>query len=293
MSRNASSTFAFDKPIHTSVVLLFTAAITIITFSRFLARYAGSSDGHEYTSVPLAEVGHPHASREPSPVPSEARGTLSPLQLRLCFFVLICAICVRVAIARQILANIQCTILTWEPLVPLVFAMWDYWTVYRHKRALYEGDSTGSVDDALEAYVSRSPYRFMCAAALVNIGSLIALSRSSGLESSYICASSLNNHWLVPLIQHLGTLTDILILYCVSRLLETQGGRSARSVSMRFRSVGFAILVRRPYLLPDVADFCSFHAPCCSFTACCIPLLWPRSLSGSGFLRYPLFTFGA
>ena len=246
LSRNLGSSFAFDKPIHTSVVLLASTAATVIAFAKFWSRGAGqTSKGHEYTAVPLTEVGQPHDSRQPSPSPGsdDVRYPSSLRKLRLCFFVLICAICVRVAITRHILANIQCTVLSWEPFIPLLLAIWDYATVYRHKRSIQNDDPTSSIDDALEAYAAQSPYRFVFAAGVVAVGSLIALSTSSGHSSSYICASSLNNHWLLPIIQRLGTITDLVILYCLSQLLEGHEGRGSRSVSVRFMSVGWALLV--------------------------------------------------
>lgn len=219
--------------------------MTILAGSRLLSKEGSRiSKGQQYHAVPLSEVGQPHNSRRPSPEREDVRYPSSLRKLRICLVALACALCARVAVTRYILANIQCTALSWEPLIPLALAAYEYWLTMRYERKAVFDDPNGSIyDEAFHAYVGRSPYRYIYAGALLGIGSLIGLSSSSGPTSTFVCASTLSNHWLVPLVQRLGTVLDIVMLYSVMKLLEGQEGDHTRSPSLRVASIGWALLV--------------------------------------------------
>jgi len=245
LSRTVPTIFAFDKPIHTSIVLLASCAATIIAFSRILPKDGGRSHrGQQYDALPLEEVGQIHTSRQSSPA-TEGVGYPSSLRkLRILFLVLVTTIGLRVETLRQILTNPQCASRTWEPLLPLVFALWDYWTVQRHHRRVLDDDPDANVYDALEQYLVRTRYGYVFAAALVSLGGMLALGITTAPPSTYICAASLPHRWRVPLLQHAGTLLDIAIVHCIGQLLHQREARGTRSVRLRFMSVAWALLVR-------------------------------------------------
>jgi len=262
LSRHVPTTFAFDKPVHTSILLLASCATTVIALSRFLPKSGPRSHkGQQYDALPLEEVGQAHASRQSSPAPEDVRYPSSLRKLRIVFLVLVVAICLRVEFLREILANTQCTAYSWEPLLPLAFAIWDYRSVQRHVRRATDEDPGASVYDALEQYLVRTRYGYVFAAALVGLGGTFALYTTGSPTSSHICAASLPHHWQVPLLQHSGTLLDAAILYCIGQLLHQQDGRGARSVSLRFMSVAWALLVSLdPWNICMRADEIQFSA---------------------------------
>lgn len=243
LTRSVPTSFALDKPIHTSIVLLASCATAIIAASRFLPKDGGRSHkGQQYDAVPLGEIGQPHSSREPSPSREDVRYPSSLRKLRIVFVLLVLAICLRTETLREIVADSQCASVTWEPLLPFALAVWEYWTVHRHKKLVFHDDPDSSVYDELEEYWLRAPYRYLGAVGVLTLASLLALGTTRSPDSSYICAASLPYGWAVPLIQRLGTLLDIVIVYCVGQLLHMQEGRGARSIALRFMSIGWASL---------------------------------------------------
>lgn len=216
----------------------------MIGASRLLPK--GSSrtvKGQQYHALPLGEVGEPHSSRQPSPEREDVRYPASLRKLRLIAIALILALSLRVAVLRLVLANVQCAALTWEPLIPFAFACLDYWNVQRHKTWSVHEDPDSSAYDALEQDIARSPYRYLVSAGLVSFGGLLAIATTRSPASTYICAASLRYHWLTPFLQRLGTVLDIVIAYCIYALLHQQEGRGGRPLSLRFASVGWALLV--------------------------------------------------
>lgn len=243
LSRSLPTTFASDKPVHTSIVLLASCAAAVIALSRFLPTDGGRShDGQRYDALPLGEFGQPHSSRQPSPSPEDVRYPSSLRKLRILFLILVIAICLRVEILRKILANTQCADLGWGPLIPIALALLDYLAVQRHRKQTDPDDPESSVYDALEDNAARSPYRYIATSFLLGFGSMVALSTASSPESTYICAASLPNGWLVPTLQRFGTLMDLAIIYCIDQLLHQHEGKGSRSISLRFMSVGWALL---------------------------------------------------
>lgn len=196
--------------------------------------------------MPLAEVGRPHSSREPSPSPEDVGYPSSLRKLRIVFLLLVTLLCVRVELLREITRNGQCGKTSWEPLLPLAFAAWDYWTVQRKKRSTHDDDLESSVYDALERNLARSPYSFIAAVALVVLGCMLAANSTANPPSTFICAASLPFRWLVPHLQRFGTVLDMAIVFCIYSLLTAQDSRASRNVALRFASVGYALLVRNP-----------------------------------------------
>ncbi|KAK5124244.1 hypothetical protein LTR85_001947 [Meristemomyces frigidus] len=250
LTRSVPTTFAFDKPIHASIIILASCAAAVIGLSKFLPNDGGRSHkGQQYDALPLGEVGQPHSSREPSPSPEDVRYSSSLRKLRILFLALVTFICLRVEVFRRILANTQCAGQSWEPLIPSALALWDYLTVQRHKKRMVSDDPDSSVYDALEDHLFRAPHRYVVAACFISVGSVLALATTSSPASTYICAASLHNSLYVPNLQRLGTVLDLLIAYCIAQLLHQHEARGTRSVSLRFISVGWALLFSAIILL--------------------------------------------
>lgn len=245
VTNTAKSTFAFDKTVHSSIATLACSGGAIVGLSRWLSREGNRTHkGGEYDAVPLAEVGQPHASRDPSPSPEDVKYPSSLRKLRLVFLLLVALLCVRVEVLREVMRNVQCSKASWGPVIPLAFATWDLWTVKRRRRRMTnEDDLDSSVYEALERRVGRSPYSCVATVALVVSGCTLAIASLASPASTYICAAGLPLRWLVPQLQRLGTVVDISIVFCIYNLLKQQDARGSRSIALRFASVGYAFLV--------------------------------------------------
>ena len=244
LSREVPISFTADKPLLSAIVFLVTAGVSLIILGRYLQKYDGRTGGRQYRALSLNEVGQPHPSRDPSPKPDDVRYASSQRKLRIAFVALVIAVCLRVEILLRVLGNVQCSSLTWEPIVPLVFALYDFWTVQRHqKRSPEHEDGKVGAIGRFERRVVHTPHRYVVAVGVMAVGGIFAIATTRSSGSTYICAASLSFHWLTPLLQRIGTILDILILSCVSRLLQEQEGPSARSLATRFSSVAWAFLV--------------------------------------------------
>ena len=242
LSRSAPTSFAFDRPIHAGIFCLAIAAAAAFALSRALPHdeEARQRSNQEYDAIPL----DPHASGEPSPSRGPENYPPSLRKLRIVFLVLVLTICARVELWRHVVSNVQCGGLTWEPLLPCGFALLDYWNIQRHRKQVAYEDPNGSAYDELIHLVTMAPYRYLISTALLGVGSIVALHTIGSPRSTYICAATLTNRWAVPLSQRVGTLLDAVILYSLGQLLYQQNGRGARSLRLRFTSVGFAFWVR-------------------------------------------------
>ncbi|KAI7185371.1 glycosyltransferase family 90 protein [Hortaea werneckii] len=243
LCRSVPGSFAFDKPLHTSVTVLATCAATLLLLGRILPREVGASQSDQrYDAVPLEDVGIERSSREPSPTRENVRYPSSPRKLRILFLVLVIAICARVATLKEIVENPQCAALTWEPLIPLALAIGDYWAVQRHSKRTHAEDYENNLYDDIQGAFVSSPYRYLVTGGVLSLSSLLALAKARSVGSTYICAATLPHTWMVPASQHFGTFFDLIILYCVGQLLHQYEVRGQRSVALRFVSIGWAAL---------------------------------------------------
>ncbi|RMY85151.1 hypothetical protein D0861_06592 [Hortaea werneckii] len=221
LCRSVPGSFAFDKPLHTSVTVLATCAATLLLLGRILPREVGASQSDQrYDAVPLEDVGIERSSREPSPTRENVRYPSSPRKLRILFLVLVIAICARVATLKEIVENPQCAALTWEPLIPLALAIGDYWAVQRHSKRTHAEDYENNLYDDIQGAFVSSPYRYLVTGGVLSLSSLLALAKARSVGSTYICAATLPHTWMVPASQHFGTFFDLIILYCVGQLLH-------------------------------------------------------------------------
>lgn len=272
VTRAVPTSFAFDKTVHTSIATLATSGGAILATSKWIARSGGRSD---YESVPLNDVGEPHGSRKPSPSREEEEeeegevngvGHPSSLRkLRTCWIFLVLALCLRAGILREVIRNVQCASASWAPLLPIAFALWDYWTVQRKRRRRRtvtesDDDAGASVYDALERSVASTPYAVLVAVCLVCFGGMLALRSTSVPQSTYICAAVLPYGWLVPQLQRLGSALDVVIVFCIAQLVVAHGERGARSAALRFASVGYALLFSAATLLTIGTVYFIFQA---------------------------------
>jgi hypothetical protein len=249
LTSTASSTFAFDKPIFSAIICLTTLATVLFAIARLLPKGDTSTHKGQYVAVPLEESHYNNAPRDHSRDRTEHVVQPTNLRkLRALFLVLVLAICARVELVRQVISNVQCARATWEPMVPLALAVWDYAVLRRRRRHDVEVDEqTSTLYEIWESRIMNSPYRYLVAVALTCFGGLGAMRAFGSSPSTFICAASLPYSWSVPWFQRAGTALDILIVLCISGLLYTEDEYSPRGPSTRFFATAWVSLVRRIY----------------------------------------------
>jgi hypothetical protein len=249
LTSTVPSSFALDKPIYCAIVCLTTLATVLLVLARLLPKGDRSSHKGQYTAVPLEEVHGIGSPRDYSPHRLDNVAHPPNLRkLRVLFVVLVLAICARAELARQILLNVQCARGTWEPIVPLALAAWDFAVSRRRRKHELEVDEqTSTIYDIWERRIMSSPYRYLVVVATVSFGCLGALRAIGSPPSTYICAASLPFEWSVPSAQHSGTALDVLILYCINGLLYSDDDRGSRTPSTRFSAIGWVCLVGKEF----------------------------------------------
>ena len=240
------SAFALDKPVYSAIVCLTTLAIVLLVLARLLPSGDVSTHKGQYAAVALEETRYSNAPRDHSR--DRTNHVVHPTnsrKLRALFLVLVLAICLRVELVRQIILNVQCARPTWEPMLPLALAFWDYATLRRRRSHDVEVDEqTSTMYEIWECRIMNSPYRYLVTVALTCFGSLGAMRALGSSPSTHICAASLPYSWYIPYAQHAGTALDALIVLCISGLLHTEDEHSSRGPSTRFSAIGWVCLVR-------------------------------------------------
>ncbi|KAK6437977.1 hypothetical protein LTR95_005821 [Oleoguttula sp. CCFEE 5521] len=246
LTSTIGTTFALEKPVHSSIALLSSLAAVLLVISRFLPRAEQHKrDGHGYNAVPLEDVHTDQTPRRRSSTPGfqDVAYPSSLRKLRLVFLLAVTVICARVAVLQHVLANIQCARRTWESAIPLVFGIFDYVgskrgasldTSHEHDLTLY---------GIWARRILQAPYRYLIIVGAICVACVIAITTTSSPATSYICATTLPYTWAVPLLQHVGTALDVSILACLTYLIRQDEGKNERSAALRFSTVGWALMI--------------------------------------------------
>ena len=239
LSRTAQTTFANDWFLQSSIVILLSSGLVLLGISSILPRDAAG----RARAISLTELGRPHASRSPSPTVQVSTHQYSERQLRVTRLILVLALCFRIELLRRVLANVQCSTTTLEPLVPLVFTIWDFWSLRRARKQPSRNDTGGGGSEASNDVIRGSPYAYLIAVSLTSLGGFLALNAGRAPSSTYICAGSMPYLWVIPQLQRLGSILDVVVVFCLDQILNRPGGRDARSNAMQFASVGWIFIV--------------------------------------------------
>ena len=245
LTNTIPTSFAFDRPVHSSTAILAGAGGAVLALSRWLPKDQ-EERGRKYERLPLTEVGR---SRERSPKQQEdVTYASSPRKLRILFLVLVGLLCLRVELLRRVVDNVQCASKNWISWIPLVFAVWEFWTTTGSRQSIpiqHEDQDEVSRLDKLAAL----SYALILATFLLATGGYVALNVVSGPASTYICANTLMYGASVPFVQHFASLLDVGILYTIDELLTSKEAKKALSTTNRFAVVGGTLLVSAGFWL--------------------------------------------
>jgi hypothetical protein len=147
--------------------------------------------------------------------------------------ILVGAIVLRIELLRVVLANTQCAGLTWEPLVPFAFACLQW--------------LSGTADHRVETRDQdqrrwRTAYVGICG--VLGVAGIATIAATQEPRSTFICAATLHNHWLIPIFQRVGLVLDAVVAYCLAERVSER-----TDTSLDHGSKEPATLVSRPFSL--------------------------------------------
>lgn len=197
---------------------------------------------------------------------STPNDTASLRRLRFCFVLLVLALCLRAEVLHRVLKHVQCSTRSWTPLIPLVFAVEEWWRVRRKRGGQTQSpmrtstppgedsdddesdeDEEASAYEALARFVAQLPASRMISVAMVVVAGMMAMGATSSPHSTYICAATLPYRLQIPHLQLLGFCLDVVIVWSIAQLLTRNP--SSRSLAGRAAAMGYAFLLSSLILL--------------------------------------------
>ncbi|KAF2503390.1 hypothetical protein BU16DRAFT_39269 [Lophium mytilinum] len=241
------TSFAIDRPIHSSIVVLAVCGACIIGLDRTRALKDTKSHRHRYGPIPLEDANDRLTSGNGSIHGEEGVGKQSPLsslrRLRLVFLILVGALCTRVEVLHQVVRGVQCTRGSYYPFLPFLLAVYDFAIVRRHRQGQKPDEEQDATSfQAIFARLSRHRYMLVFSTLLLGLCSSLELSATAPLSSTYVCASTLPAFSLVPVYQLLGLFLDALILILVFHILDLSSDSQQSNVNAH-RIIGWALLL--------------------------------------------------
>ncbi|KAF2805201.1 uncharacterized protein BDZ99DRAFT_524914 [Mytilinidion resinicola] len=241
------TSFAIDRPIHSSIVVLAVCGACIIGLDRTRALKDTKSHRHRYGPIPLEDASDRRISGNRSVHGEENGSKQSPLsslrRLRLVFLILVGALCARVEVLHQVAKGVQCTRGSYQPFLPFLLAVYDFAIIRRHRQEWKpDEEQNGSPFKQVFARLSRHRYMLVLSTLLLGLCSSLELSATAPPSSTYICATTLPTFTLVPAIQLLGLFLDALIFVLVFHILDL-GSDSPQSNVNAPRIIGWAFLL--------------------------------------------------
>ncbi|KAF2723271.1 glycosyltransferase family 90 protein [Polychaeton citri CBS 116435] len=261
-TRMSTTSFFFDQPLLSSFFLLVSCGVTTAGLGHWLKRHdLSSSSVDKYEAVPLQDVGAPHGSRDPSPMPHARPVYPSGLrQVRVYFLALVIILCFRVEVFRRSIDRVQCNNIGYDAFIPFALALIDWWSSRQHQPQLGTiEDPHMGLYDLIEQRLTRSRYSSLLLTFAFSVTSAVALSADSSPRSTYICSTTpLDQH--APVFQFLGSLLNVLAIWCVGELLQINEGRSGpRPFGLRISTVAYAMIFTSLIVFFPMAVFNNFN----------------------------------
>ncbi|PWY87007.1 hypothetical protein BO70DRAFT_370024 [Aspergillus heteromorphus CBS 117.55] len=243
ISTSYKTTFAFDHPLHSAILACFFAGTSLLILSRFIHRIPKvSSSVHKYSAIPLAERDQP--LEEPfSPVSLDSNSSFSLNRTRNATRwikpgLLSVLGCIRVALYRDITANIECAPDGYAYSIPFLVALYDYWRNQR-SRPVQEWSAPERPQNAqlraivacvsrVNSFLFRGRFRYIISACFLLASGYLITTFGDGLQSTYICPITSSAHLRLRAFKILATIIDSLILIGAAEL-ACEGARSGES----------------------------------------------------------------
>ncbi|KAI9800414.1 MAG: hypothetical protein M1833_003300 [Piccolia ochrophora] len=245
LSLTYKTSFAFDHPTSSAALSLLIGGLTVLGVNHYIPNFLGP---------PAAPGGFPDLSVELTRPRSLSQAAYNELYVgngcgnarpfRLLFISTVIAILVRVELFRRVVGTVQCALPGIESLLPLVVALYDWWTV-RRKGSKPTERSWATFPNNLSVVI-HSEYRYLFTACLISLGSILAATYSFQPTSTYICpkASGVS----LSIYQYLGVLNDVALLFLINALVDEGSNHALAGSKQRPAALGWLFVVSGLFL---------------------------------------------
>ena len=241
-------------------MLVFASVSVLGVFlGQLLIRVNTNALHHKHASIPLDELGARGKEDEPADVQEERGQHVSLRTLRIAFLGLAVALTLRVEVYRRVLRDVQCAGQSYEvghsrtivrtiahPFqqvwLPLGFALLDFLLVRRHESLDTRQDTQTSRYSSVIQHTLRNRYRYILTTAVFGVCGAVVEAASAAPLSTFICPIRTSHiKFLIPALQHIGTLLDFSILYSMKLIAyDGQTGQDRRALGKSLVTLGWA-----------------------------------------------------
>ncbi|KGO55023.1 Lipopolysaccharide-modifying protein [Penicillium expansum] len=270
LTTSYNTTFAFDRPISTSVFVCFLTGFTLLVWSRFVS--LTSSPSLPISKRPVIALAEQFELPSRASTSSFSLGdveTRPRLRFQLWWIKigLLMGLCgLRIESFRQVTLNTECAPAGYAYAIPFVISLYDYWRNQRSRQVdkyvptqRFEKLPLQVVYSASRRsfyYLTQSRSRGLIAAAFLSVGGLLASSFSAGTRSTYICPIMLHGASRLRSYRLFNLFADSVILIGITELcrIGTQFDDARRKRALTFLGAGLLGLSLVwsviPYLVP-------------------------------------------
>ncbi|KAF2626426.1 glycosyltransferase family 90 protein [Macroventuria anomochaeta] len=216
--------FALDKPLHTTCVVLLLTGLLVIAVEAWPGRPHQPQLPARYVAIPLSD-GHSRQHAEQHWTEAGLVGRRKSWSVRAVgalLAVLLFAICGRIGVFYRVVKDVECTGTSAVTFIPVVLAL--YHSIRHPSQRQYPAWSADSRPKTLLERVVNFTYgdstRYIVPAILLSISSFLVLIKTSALRSTYICPVSNSTAALVPTLQFVGFVLDTIVVQSLYRLVD-------------------------------------------------------------------------
>ncbi|KAJ5325353.1 uncharacterized protein N7506_008455 [Penicillium brevicompactum] len=237
LTTSYDTTFAFDRPISTAVLVCFLTGVTFLTWSRFISLSSTpSSPTSKRPGIPLAEQFELPSRASSSSFPVGDLETRPRLRfqtwwIKVALLLVLCG--ARIESFRQVTRNTECAPVGYAYAIPFVISLYDFWRNQRSQQTeryvpvqrfqKLPLQVTYSVSRRGFYYLTQSRFRGVIATSFVSVGGLLASSLLAGARSSYICPIVLHGASKLQSVKVFNLLVDSALLIGITELCRIGG----------------------------------------------------------------------
>lgn len=248
----SNTTYVVERPAHTAVVFLAAIGLTLLATSHSTKqRHRRTPSDEKLHNGPL--LWQNGATQHVRGIESifALLGARSVLTLsRTSLAILTTALVVRVQLTRFLLDHVECLGTSLQSMLPaaavileLMLPIFQRKVGSDDKRYKDDRRGTGRPNQAHEQQRS-----LIATILILSVACTVAAHAFAEPRSTYICASSAPFHWITPLLQHITTLVDTIIVLCISKIISSNSGDNTQEIQprVRMRGIAVSVLVWRP-----------------------------------------------
>ncbi|KAJ5787982.1 hypothetical protein N7457_002972 [Penicillium paradoxum] len=254
LTTSYNTTFAFDRPVSTSVLVCFLTGLTFLVWSRFVTLSSSPlSPTVKRPIVPLADQFELPSRASTSSFPlgdveNRPRIRYQSWWIKIGLLLGLCGL--RVESFRQITRNIECAPAGYAYAIPFIISLYDYWRNQRLRQVeryaptqrfeMLPLQVVYSISRRSFHHLTQSRFSGLIAATLLSIGGLLASSYSAGIRSTYICPIVLHGASRLRSYKLFNVFADSVLLIGITELcrIGTQFDDARRKRALTFLGVG-------------------------------------------------------